>query len=422
MSGERLCYGEIPIFMVWSPGALVKNRLKRYVAECGMEDFLFKDYEICKVQQEEGSPLIVGIGELSWSVQISVYDPFVADRAREFKEKTGIVPTSAWLSTGLNSRGSRSSIEKKGSDGIVDPDFLAAFVAGVYPKGRLVFDFDDLTLNRTMIRNMKSQYTTRALRDLEKFQMPKKPSLRILSLNVHTLKTIDWKPAFDKLVELLVSASPDVLCLQEFAGDTYEEYGQFVAKMASLGYRWNVLGDMNIKTCPYGPFGNVIFSKLPIIRSTFKTYSIQCPPEDISAPFTAENDHVHRNYVSAVIEVFEGITLAIFNTHLDVFRADGLYRQEQLEEVLVACDECKCYNFVLCGDLNDPDLDIGNCHKWFRRDDTRTWTIVSPKDTITWTGDTVDYIVSNIDPSWNPTCVAVPYPYSDHYGILCDIE
>jgi endonuclease/exonuclease/phosphatase family metal-dependent hydrolase len=393
--GEYFIHGERNALVTCNATKRIHD-LKMIAERRGLGDNIFRDYEIFNIRVPgEEKAVVVTIGELNWAVEVPLEDEPIASIAEEFKLRTGILPKKAWIASGLNTRSSRAAIE----DPVRRKDFIKAYWEGKFPLGSVKFTFDSCDT-----RILKKLYLEEAGAQIT-YPGPTQ-ALRILSLNVHILKDIYWEPALEPLVEFIEETAPDILCFQEFAGDTDLEFAQHISRFGQLGYKWHVVGNMNPGPTSFGPFGNVILSRLPIVESGMKTYDSQCPANEIVEPFVAANNYVHRNFVYARIRYSDN-EYVIYNTHLDVFRYDGRYRELQAGELFSHALKHKDVRLVVCGDFNDTGVTFKGLYSAFPECESTTWD-----------GNTVDYIFTSVVPG---ETYLLPCKFSDHSALAIDV-
>lgn len=92
-------------------------------------------------------------------------------------------------------------------------------------------------------------------------------SLRVMTYNVHMLAPVDKsdKPAKERFAEVIEEVNPDVLCLQEFSSTIKgtKRFSETIKERAKFDSYYFAPSQQN----EYNAYGQVIFSKFPIINS-----------------------------------------------------------------------------------------------------------------------------------------------------------
>lgn len=156
--------------------------------------------------------------------------------------------------------------------------------------------------------------------------------VRVLTFNIHHAEGDDARVDLDRIARVVLSVTPDVVCLQEVdRGLPRTQKLDFPAllseklKMRSV-FEPNYLFDG-------GEYGNAVFTNLPIKAS--RNHKLPGPP-----------GIEPRGCLEVTLDV-AGKPLTILNTHL------GLKPEERAEQVTVILAFLPMGNVLLAGDLNE---------------------------------------------------------------------
>lgn len=134
-------------------------------------------------------------------------------------------------------------------------------------------------------------------------------SLRVMTYNVHMLEPVEKlnKSAKDEFVDIINSAKPDILCVQEFSSTIRgkKKFSETVKTRAEFDGYYFAPSEQN----DYNAYGQIIFSKFPIINSGLIT----------------KNEY-GINRVIYVDIVKEQDTIRVYNVHL---RSFGLQNEDK---------------------------------------------------------------------------------------------
>lgn len=232
--------------------------------------------------------------------------------------------------------------------------------------------------------------------------------LRVLSYNIHHGEGVDGKLDIDRIANVIRSAKPDLVALQEV--DQEVKRSQSVdqpAELAKLTEMQVVFGG-NIEL-QGGRYGNAVLSRFPITRHQ----NHLLPNIDNSE---------QRGVIEAEILLRDsGESLLLLATHLD-FRADDA---ERLASANVINDLVAKHNqlpALLAGDLNatpnSSTLQAFASH-WNRSNDQ-----VMPTVPVTQPSQQIDFILYRPKASWKviETQVLDEQVASDHRAILAVLD
>ena len=142
------------------------------------------------------------------------------------------------------------------------------------------------------------------------FTAAKKESrLRVLSWNIRSFQgagtgKVDKRANADRIMQLIDTTAPDVVCFQEFGQYNKPGLGEnYVKDMEALGYRYHVQSKDYTRVKYYYTNGLAIFSRYPIIAQK-------------RIPFTSNPESL----LYADVAMPLGDTIRIFTTHLQSFK------------------------------------------------------------------------------------------------------
>lgn len=262
-------------------------------------------------------------------------------------------------------------------------------------------------------------------------------NLRILSLNTFGAPFLskNISKRFEHLADALKEEDPDVICLQEVF--LYPHFHLLRVLLPEYPYT-------AFKRFLYGPKGGlVIFSKLPLQKSTYKGFS-----DRGSLRSSSIAAHLIRNGVLSVQVKDTAIT--VLNTHLtpntdidwDVNNRFSKYQASQLKQVadMVQNEKLKGREAILTGDFNIPpdselyenfimnsqmvdlfaNMDSPTYHDSFYPDDKdarRIDYIFIPSSSKNIRHISSEYILEK------PVMISGDYMYlSDHKGVMTELE
>ncbi len=163
------------------------------------------------------------------------------------------------------------------------------------------------------------------------------PRLRVMTYNIHHGEGIDGKIDIDRIADLILQHDIDVAALQEVDMGVERTNKIDIMKLLAEKTGMNFYFDKNINY-QGGEYGNGILSKYPIMQS--KNFH-----------YTMIREGEQRGLLQCVIN-FEGIEIAIMNTHID-YREDDTERLKNAEEIKIIAKEYAHLPIILCGDFND---------------------------------------------------------------------
>lgn len=165
-------------------------------------------------------------------------------------------------------------------------------------------------------------------------------TVRVLTYNIHHGEGSDLKIDLERIAEVILSADPGLVALQEVDVRTSRVSGADQAReLARLTGMHVVFG----RTIPYrgGLYGNALLSKWPVNR--FVNHAL---------PFTAGREP--RGVIEALILAPPGeeggADFQMFATHLDISEADRLLAVGQLQRLLA--DRPPDWPMLIAGDMN----------------------------------------------------------------------
>ncbi|WP_134704112.1 endonuclease/exonuclease/phosphatase family protein [Ammoniphilus sp. YIM 78166] len=166
--------------------------------------------------------------------------------------------------------------------------------------------------------------------------------LTLLCYNIHSGKTIFYRPSLHHIINFIRKQSPDIIALQEVHNNSGQGW-QFNELSQALPMHGSFGGNIQIKD---GLYGNATFTK---------------PPITLSNQTFLPSEREQRGLLQTAIEV-QGQPVYIFNTHLGLGRKERSNQLELIREIMVDCP----YPCILMGDFNTtnpmalPDMvDIG---------------------------------------------------------------
>ena len=176
-----------------------------------------------------------------------------------------------------------------------------------------------------------------------------RPTLRIVTYNVHKCRGIDRRVLPERIVQVLRELRPDIVALQEVVSwegrSRRDDQARFVAE--ELGFHF-AFGENQWHQG--GRYGNVVLTRFPIEHH--RNY-------DISTIWGRENRGCLRTDVR-----FAGSTLHVFNVHF------GTRYFEQRKQARKLVDE----GIVVNEDLHGPRIVLGDFNEWLRGSVTSTLT------------------------------------------------
>ena len=198
-----------------------------------------------------------------------------------------------------------------------------------------------------------------------------KSNFSIMSYNVRLLDLFDWTGKVGtrkKMLELMASENPDVLCLQEFYSKDNSGLDNVTAIKKLGGYPYHA--ESNMKQYKERKWGSVIFSKYPIlsnenilINEEDKNLIQGCTIDIKGTKVKVYNIHLHSNKLSSdelvvesegkVAKVAEAAikqSKSIFNKLTKAYSQRG--NEANLSAFLIQ-DDINSTPTVVCGDLND---------------------------------------------------------------------
>ena len=158
------------------------------------------------------------------------------------------------------------------------------------------------------------------------------PSVRVLTFNIHHAEGDDGRVDLDRIVRVVQSATPDVVCLQEVDRNLPRTDKLDFPALLGEKLKMRAVFEPNY-LFDGGEYGNAVFTNLPITAS--KNYRLPGPP-----------GLEPRGCLEVSLDV-QGKPLAILNTHL------GLKAEERTQQVQAIMDFLPVGHVLLAGDLNE---------------------------------------------------------------------
>ena len=175
-----------------------------------------------------------------------------------------------------------------------------------------------------------------------------RPSLRIVTYNVHKCRGVDRRVRPDRIVEVLRELRPDIVALQEVVslegGSREEDQARFVA--GELGFHFAFGENRRHKG---GRYGNVVLTRFPIQRH--QNYDITAGGRE------------RRGCLRTDVR-FDDSTLHVFNVHF------GTRFFEQRKQARKLFDE----GIIVNEELHGPRIVLGDFNEWLRGSVTSTLT------------------------------------------------
>lgn len=244
---------------------------------------------------------------------------------------------------------------------------------------------------------------------------PNRLSLRIMTYNIHSCIGMDGKISPERIARIIARYHPDVVCLQELDVKKYRtntvDQAHYLARLLKMKFHFHP--SIHIEEERYG---DAILTHLPM-----KLIKADVLPSEVGSPSIEP-----RGALWVRIEE-HGISVNIFNTHLDVRKRA---RDTQLQSLLGAEWLSNSYNeepTILCGDFNAfPKSNHYKSITRFLRDTQVECTSSDVKATFFTRFPTarIDYIF--VDENINVKSTLIPNTgltrvASDHFPLIADI-
>ena len=231
--------------------------------------------------------------------------------------------------------------------------------------------------------------------------------LRILSYNIHHAEGVDGKLDIPRIAQVILSADPDLVALQEVDKNTIRtgKVNQDI-ELSRLTKMNSVFGS-NI-TFQGGQYGNAILSKFPIIKN-----------KNFLLPNVDSGEQ--RGLLQSQIQISNKENVLFFSTHLDHRRSDTerLASAKAINQIISLDNKSPA---ILAGDFNDvPDSptlkELGKV--WLRTNKKILRTIPASKPS-----RQIDYIFVQPKERWKiiESQVLDEDTASDHRAIFSIIE
>ena len=165
--------------------------------------------------------------------------------------------------------------------------------------------------------------------------------LRILSYNIHHAEGVDGKLDIPRIAQVILSADPDLVALQEVDKNTIRTGKVNQDIELSRLTKMNCVFGSNI-TFQGGQYGNAILSKFPIIKN-----------KNFLLPNVDSGEQ--RGLLQSQIQISNKENVLFFSTHLDHRRSDTerLASAKAINQIISLDNKSPA---ILAGDFNDvPD-------------------------------------------------------------------
>ena len=156
-----------------------------------------------------------------------------------------------------------------------------------------------------------------------------------MTFNIHMWKNSYNIDSFDYQLDLIKKINPDILFLQEATWQ--DKNDDKIKKFIKLDYKYFILSNNDYyknDNNEYIYYGNILFSKLPIIYYEIISLNIDYLPEKHSCIY-ANINNIH-----------------IFGCHLDVYDNSDKSRLLQLTNIFKKTKKLQYNNIILLGDFN----------------------------------------------------------------------
>lgn len=193
-------------------------------------------------------------------------------------------------------------------------------------------------------------------------------TVKIISYNVNAFNYEGWRgrAKMQSLVfQFLKNEKPDIICFQEFHHDTHEKFEMIDSIRKKLGLRYMQVHRIHEIKGRYF-YGNVIFSRFPIIRTGVFLYQ-KTGNTTLWADVVMHNDtiRIYNNHLESyrlLQENIEAIELASSGQEFEskkLRKVGGKLKRaiqkrgKQTQELVEAIKE-NPYKMIVCGDFNAP--------------------------------------------------------------------
>ncbi len=272
----------------------------------------------------------------------------------------------------------------------------------------------------------------------------KTQQLKVMSYNVRNFDLYNWKeniPARDKMLNLIRSENPDIICFQEFYTEDKGELHNIKLLVNELGYKYYTF-EKTLTLRGKDHWGEAIFSKYPITN-----------PDKIVFSNSTGNIVAYAD-----VEV-NGKLIRIFNAHLQSFKLadkdvkyisdltgnitneelnksaiqkaksiavklrDGFLKRSAQARILAEHIQKSPHPVIVCGDFNDVPASYTyriiskNLKDAFLKSDFgmgKTFNALTPNLRI-------DYILHSASMTSHGFSI-LKKDYSDHYAVVCTLE
>ena len=192
------------------------------------------------------------------------------------------------------------------------------------------------------------------------FHKEKTGGLKIISYNVRVFNAYahlqdENKNSSRKMIQWLVSADAQVLCLEEFYNERKSDIYNAIAKL-NKKYPYYHYVPSFVYPDSNSSFGMAIFSKVPLVNSGYLKLNARSNNQIIFADIVFQNDTIriyNMHLQSMSIEDKElSISGGRWKQILEKLKKGAIQRTSQIKALDAHIGNCP-YPVIVCGDLND---------------------------------------------------------------------
>ncbi|MBP7699055.1 MAG: endonuclease/exonuclease/phosphatase family protein [Saprospiraceae bacterium] len=259
--------------------------------------------------------------------------------------------------------------------------------------------------------------------------IPTKTGIRILTWNTSNL---GWDGTYqkqrrDNILETVKSANPDIVCFQEAVisnnDSTINNMGYILSKLEMPYFKYSYMRRDQFDD--FHQFGDIVFSKFPIIDSTFIYATDSTVKHQILAikinddTLRLYNLHMASNkFDKQFIKDFK------FGKIISNYRAGKQKRNEDVQKIIAsATQHVPIVPTLLVGDFNDTPL--SSMYRSITQKFEDTYKICSGKTWATWHSAImklrIDYVFKNKKINCSQYTV-LNATGSDHYPVIVDFQ
>jgi len=203
---------------------------------------------------------------------------------------------------------------------------------------------------------LRAEFAAHIDERVKTFRPPQPQGRRITSFNVHFWHDFNFIFGYKAIMDVVEESCSDVLLLQEMCEFSDGNLARIIEDFAALGFKHYVFSDMLGPESKYGPFGNAVFSRFPLVNAQIFFFTTQCSADLIPARFDKVHDLAYRNMAYATVMFPEG-RLDVYSAHLDVFDESLEVRVAQYGEMFALANKrlvgTKSKGAIICGDMNN---------------------------------------------------------------------